>query len=373
MNKHRRLSRPLAAAIGLLAFLVVPAVAQAHHLEVKATCKLVDNASVVDWQVKFAGFSSPGSHDPTGTVKLDGAVVGSVPPDTVIWNGNDGYLSGRDAAAPDRTHTLVAEFSWKNGHEKKSATTEKCPKPAEPAEPAIALDKTGAATAAAGSTFTYTFKATNVGNVMLTNVVLTDDRCQATLTRVEPNAADPTFDPGDEWFYTCTLVAPPGPAQVDNLAQVCGDYQAPDVAVETVCDDDPHTFTVPPPATPVTTPPAQNTPSTPPGTSVLPGKVVSGRAVLRGPGGCVKQAFRARVRGRSIAAVTFFVDGRRVKRITGGSAGYSLRVRPGRLGVGRHKIVARVEFTAASGTEPRRLPLTFRRCAQGTATPRFTG
>jgi hypothetical protein len=247
-------------------------------------------------------------------------------------------------------------------------------------KPAILLDKTGAATAAAGSTFTYSFKATNVGNVTLTNVVLSDDRCQSTLTRVEPNLADQAFDKGDEWFYTCTVVAPAGPAQVDNVAKVCGDFDAEDVDPMTVCDDDPHTFTVPPPGSPPgDNPPGANPPSStpnvvpPPGGGVLPVSIASGRASLRGPSGCVKQAFKARVSGRSIASVTFYVDGRKVKTISGKRAAYVLQVRPGRYGFGRHKIVARVQFTAASGTKARRIPLTFRRCAQGAVAPRFTG
>jgi hypothetical protein len=252
-------------------------------------------------------------------------------------------------------------------------------------KPSILLDKTGATTAVAGSTFTYSFKATNTGNVTLTNVVLTDDRCQSTLTRVEPNLADQAFDKGDEWFYACTVTAPAGPAQVDNLAEVCGDYAEPGVEPRTVCDEDPHTFTVPPPSTPPNTPPntppAQNPPgSTPdpvPGSSgdggVLPVSVASGRAALRGPSGCVKKAFRARVRGRSIASVTFSVDGKKVKSFGSGRSVYSLKVRPGRYGFGRHKIVARVRFSEASGTKARKLPLTFRRCAQGTVAPRFTG
>ena len=41
----------------------------------------------------------------------------------------------------------------------------------------------------------------------------------------------------------------------------------------------------------------------------------AGRAQLRGPSGCVKQAFKARVAGRSIASVTFYVDGRKVKKV----------------------------------------------------------
>ena len=109
------------------------------------------------------------------------------------------------------------------------------------------------------------------------------------------------------------------------------------------------------------------------GEDVLPDTFVSGRAGLRGPSGCVKQAFRARVSGRSIASVTFFVDGKKIKTIRGARGMYAIKVHPARYGFGRHKIVARVEFTAASQTAPRNLPLTFRRCAQGSVAPRFTG
>ena len=239
-------------------------------------------------------------------------------------------------------------------------------------KPAIALEKTGAATAAAGDTFTYSFKATNTGNVTLTNVQLTDDKCQSTLTRVEPNLADATFDKGDQWYFTCTVVAPAGPAQVDNIAKVCGDYDDDTVEKMTVCAEDPHTFTVPPPSTPPSVTPDAVPPGTTPDGEVLPESIVSGRAQLRGPSGCVKQAFKARVAGRSIASVTFFVDGRKVKTVGRGKA-FTLTVNPARYGLGRHKVVALVRFTAASGTKARRLPLTFRRCAQGAVAPRFTG
>ena len=50
-------------------------------------------------------------------------------------------------------------------------------------DPEISLDKTGAATANAGDTFTYSFAVTNTGNVTLTNVELTDDKCQDTLVQ----------------------------------------------------------------------------------------------------------------------------------------------------------------------------------------------
>ena len=262
----------------------------------------------------------------------------------------------------------------------KYGNTEKCDEDDHKTKipkPAILLDKTGAATANAGDTFTYSFVATNIGNVTLTNVQLTDDKCQSTLTRVEPNLSDKSFDKGDKWYYTCTVVAPAGPAQVDNIAKVCGDYNDGKLPKKTVCDDDPHTFTVPPPTTPPNNPPTtppSSTPDTtpPPDGEVLPESIVSGRAQLRGPSGCVKNTFRARVSGRSIKSVTFFVDGRRVKKVNRGGT-FNLKVNPKRYGLGRHKIVAVVRFRAASGTKARRLPLTFRRCAQGAVAPRFTG
>ena len=483
MNKQRLLRTPLAAVIGLVAFLAVPALAQAHHIGATASCELVDNVPTVTYRVDFIGFSSSAKPTTKGNVKVDNTVNKSVPPSTITWNTEPGTLRGSAPGTAGQTHTVKADFEWKvNGHTEGGSitkTTGKCPTPPKPGisivkdgpstryvgdqatftykvtntgnvtlsnpvvtddkcapvtrvqdgqtafdpgdvwnytctttitdamgdelvnvgkacaeypnkpkvcddddhktkipKPAIALDKTGAATAAAGSTFTYSFKATNIGNVTLKNVVLTDDKCQATLTRVEPNLADQTFDKGDEWFYSCTVIAPAGPAQVDNLANVCGDYSAPGVTPKTVCDDDPHTFVVPPPDTPPTVVPPTSTPNVVPGptdSGVLPESIASGRAALRGPSGCVKQAFRARVSGRSIASVTFFVDGKRAKKITGSHASYALKVRPGRFGFGRHKVVAKVQFTAASGTKARSLPLTFRRCAQGAVAPRFTG
>jgi plastocyanin len=277
----------------------------------------------------------------------------------------------------------------------KYGATKKCDTDTHTTEilkPAIALEKTGAASAKAGDTVTYEFAATNTGNVTLTNVVLTDTKCQATLAR-KAGETDTTFDKGDVWRYTCTAVVPAGVKQVENTAEVCGTAMKQGVEPRKVCAEDDHTFPVTPPAEnppkenppkenpPAQNPPAQNPPaSTPnqvPGASgdggVLPVSVASGRAALRGPSGCVKKAFRARVRGRSIASVTFSVDGKKVKTFGGGKSAYSLKVRPGRYGFGRHKIVARVRFTEASGTKARTLPLTFRRCAQGTVGPRFTG
>lgn len=135
---------------------------------------------------------------------------------------------------------------------------------------------------------------------------------------------------------------------------------------------------LPPGTTPPTCPPpTSSTPATVtpvvPASGTLPETVLSGRARLNGPSGCVKRAFRATVRGRSIASVVFFVDGKLVKRYSRGGNSFSIKVKPRGLGFGRHRIVARVRFDADSGTRARRIPLTFQRCARQVVQPRFTG
>ena len=110
-----------------------------------------------------------------------------------------------------------------------------------------------------------------------------------------------------------------------------------------------------------------------PAGGTLPETIVSGIARLNGPSGCVKQAFRARVSGRSIASVGFYMDGKLLKNIAAQRAVYSAKIKPGRLGFGRHKIIARVTFVTGSATSGRTLAMTFRRCAKAAAAPTFTG
>jgi hypothetical protein len=385
MLKQHLLRAPLVALCGLIATLAMASAAQAAEpvvVEVDGNPACAEGTFVTK-------FDSP---VPMGTTTKDGVTItrsgdyfdwsSTVAIDSVIAKGGPNanvYTYPYDAFGDEGLHApLNGDSPYGLSHVEFCSDGEDEPEP----DPGITLDKTGAATAAAGSTFEYSFTAKNTGNVPLTNVQLTDPKCQDTLTRV-PDEDDMSFDPGDEWHFTCTVVAPAGPAQVDNVAEVCGDY---DAGEETVCDDDPHTFTVPPPDDPpgenppTSKPPVTKptvTPNTVPPTvtpdgGVLPETIVSGRAQLRGPSGCLKQAFKARVSGRSIASVTFFVDGRKVKKIGAGKA-FALKLNPKKYGLGRHKIVAKVRFTAESGTKARKLSLTFRRCAQGAVAPRFTG
>ena len=227
-------------------------------------------------------------------------------------------------------------------------------------------------TAVAGTPVHFTISVTNTGTTTFTSYEFTDANCDE--IRTGANAADTEFNPSDVWTYGCEMPTAVGDVSADNTAIAKGTDENGKQAQGQ--DDASVPLTTPGGSTPET--PGGNTPetpggSTPEGGGVLPETNASGIARLRGPSGCVKQAFKASVRGRSIASVTFFVDGKLAKKFTGTRSVYSIKVNPRRYGFGRHRVVARVTFVAESGTQARRLPLTFRRCAQGTIAPRFTG
>jgi hypothetical protein len=237
---------------------------------------------------------------------------------------------------------------------------------------AIELDKEAVeTTAVAGSTVNFTIAVKNTGTTSYVGYVFDDPNCDE--VRTGADAADATLDPGETWTYACAMATQAGQTVAENTATATGTNG--DGKTASATDSASIPLTQPPGENPPTQNPPSSTPNAvPPDTGgVLPEAVASGRASLRGPSGCVKQAFRARVSGRSIASVTFSVDGKKVKTVSGKRGVYALKVRPGRYGFGRHKIVARVQFTAASGTAAKKLPLTFRRCAQGAVAPRFTG
>jgi hypothetical protein len=128
-------------------------------------------------------------------------------------------------------------------------------------------------------------------------------------------------------------------------------------------------------ATPPSTPPAS---APAPGDSTVSpgaGDSTGASARLRGPTGCVRRPFRARVSGRQIAQVTFFVDATRRQTIKAkpGQTVFSLRLNPRRQNVGRHRITAKVRFTTNSATRSRTLRLVYQRCSNAPTRPRFTG
>jgi hypothetical protein len=247
----------------------------------------------------------------------------------------------------------------------------------EPRLPALLVEKVAAASPIpAGDVAHFTIKVTNTGNVDLTGYVFTDPRCDGGNATQTGGDTDSTFGVGEVRTYSCSVdTAVTDTADVVNTACAEGDDGA--TAMKECATA---TVTLTPRGTPGGTTPGGTAPggtapggTTPDRGGILPETIASGRARLRGPSGCVKQAFHARVTGRSIASVAFYVDGRLVKRFAGERKSYSIKVNPRRYGLGRHRIVARVTFAPASGTQARTLPLTFRRCARGAVAPRFTG
>lgn len=102
-------------------------------------------------------------------------------------------------------------------------------------------------------------------------------------------------------------------------------------------------------------------------------KLTPGKAGVKGKTGCPTRPFTISLRGTSMAAVVFKVDGRVVDRfpnVVGNTA--TIRITPRRFKVGLHRVTALVTFTTGSGTAARTLRLTFQRC-EALAAPRFTG
>jgi hypothetical protein len=223
--------------------------------------------------------------------------------------------------------------------------------------PAVHIEKTGPATALVGTALGYTLTVTNPGDVPFASqqVVVTDPRCEA--PPAGPNTgADGSpgqLDPGDSWTYTCTAQTTGQPAGTFvNTAKVT----ARDFNGRTVTDTD-------------------EFPTVLEAQAVLPApEIVNGSARLRGPSGCVSKRFRVTVRGKRIRQVTFYRDGKRIKRITAkpGQRKFSLRIKPGAQ-QGVHRITARVRFVAASQTRTRTLRLSYQRCRRQIVRPRFTG
>jgi hypothetical protein len=101
-----------------------------------------------------------------------------------------------------------------------------------------------------------------------------------------------------------------------------------------------------------------------------------GTARISGTVGCAAAKFASvSVSGRQIRRVTFTVNGKKAKTLTKPNAGsnYRLTYRVSGLPVGAYKVNAKVEFTAASGTNARNLRLQFSRCKPRVVRPTFTG
>jgi uncharacterized repeat protein (TIGR01451 family) len=124
--------------------------------------------------------------------------------------------------------------------------------------PAIAIDKTGPATAQAGDAVLYTLAVTNPGDVpfLAPNVNVIDALCDAPpmLTTKNGDATPGQLDPGDTWTYTCTVRTLSTQTVVNNIGVVTG---TDSYGGRVVRDDDPAITTLaqPPVAPPPPPPP----------------------------------------------------------------------------------------------------------------------
>src|SRR4051812_6436510 len=253
-------------------------------------------------------------------------------------------------------------------------------------QPGIEIVKSGPATATAGALLTYTLDVTDPGDTAFAaaDVAVTDAKCKAApaLQSSNGDATPDVLDPGDRWTYTCQVQTAAGQTSVVNVA----DARGTDENGKVVTDEDTFTTTltqpqppsnpqppVIPPVTPTVTPQA-----TAPAQQVagVTARAPRGTAALRGPRACPRTAsVAATVTGRQIRRVTFFVRGKRVKTLTEADRNgrWTLKVRTSSLRRGANAVVARVQFSAASGTKTRSLRITVTRCAARAVQPQFTG
>jgi hypothetical protein len=257
--------------------------------------------------------------------------------------------------------------------------------------PAIAIDKTGPATAGAGETLRYTLYVTNPGYVPFpaASVRVTDPNCDdpPELVGKGGDATQSTLDPGDTWTYGCsrktTAAADCTPSVVPNTAAVTGTAGGVSVSDEVsivtslTCPPTPPT-----PQPPAPQPPApQPLPPAPPSPLVPPGPKPPDAGDAARAGFLVRQATRGCIRGRvprlsfqgtRIARIQVFVNGNLRRRLT--LQTLQRRVTPRvTLPPGSYRLAVRVTFQRGTGSPP----VTFRRririCAAKAARPPFTG
>jgi hypothetical protein len=174
---------------------------------------------------------------------------------------------------------------------------------------------------------------------------------------------------------------PPGPTSpVKPAGEVTADLASGTVDLKVhydewvVCYFTNAAVAVAPTVSPVSQPAAQTAPA--PQIAVSPVRVRPGSARIIGPTACAtSDVVVARVTGKQIARVTFYVDNKKVKTLSKPNRGatWALSMRLRGLQYGAHRVKARVEFAPSSQTKPKTLPISFSRCGSGAARPQFTG
>ena len=236
------------------------------------------------------------------------------------------------------------------------------PTPPTP-HPGIHIEKTGPAQAQSGSAVTYLLDVSNTGDVSFAeaNLTVVDPMCSASPVLINPggkpnDATTGTFDPGDHWFYMCSVQTALGQTAINNIATATGTVPGPNGTTTTVQDDDP-----------------ADTVLIQPQIAVEP--LLPGSAALRGPAGCLAGGPHKMVlTGRRIAKVVFLLDGKkRATRTKADSKGrFTFTVNRKNLRTGVHTIQAKVTYLANTAGGTKTFKRTFAKCARALK-PAFTG
>ncbi len=259
---------------------------------------------------------------------------------------------------------------------------------------AVVKDASPASQPVPGGPFTFTVRVSNPGNVPIIITSLTDDIYGniANASGTGPNGSTftdstcgaligTTLAPGaqsDPCSFKGTFTSATPGSQTDVVTVVGRDEIVPPGGPTVTAHDDarveltPVTPPPPPPPPPVAPPP----PPPPPVQDVAPvSDVPRGAATISGKTGCQGTPFNVMVAGRQIEKVIFSLDGKVLKTLTRPNSGsrYKLPVNPRTKKTGIHRVLARIIFTKASGTNNRTLRVLFTRCGRKTNLPAFTG
>lgn len=178
-----------------------------------------------------------------GIIPDNGQITGNVIPGTYTVTESDPTpafnltgLTCNDSNSTGNVGTRTATFRVEPGE------TVKCTFVNTKANPVIAIVKTGPIVTSASKPITYTYTITNPGNVPLSNVTVSDNKCSpvaATLSggfNIGDTNKDNLLQPGETWKFTCTYTPNFGSyfpwGVLKNIATATGKYQGQQVTAQ---------------------------------------------------------------------------------------------------------------------------------------------
>ena len=185
-----------------------------------------------------ANQDGPYTPDPSASPTPSGNGQGSTPHDSGSKGNADGKNPPGQMPGPDDDGDVGYECDGNQGVAKGNPAHTQCPPP----NPRINIDKTGPTTSTVGATITYRMTVTNTGNRPLSNVVVSDPRCNTAPVRTGGDTnGDNVLQTTETWTYTCPrLVLSTDTSPLLNTATVTG--RSPEGV--TVTDNDDHSVTL---------------------------------------------------------------------------------------------------------------------------------